>query len=368
MAQGASVDPAWQLSRTDLRRTYDSYISIVEKDAQKMIQLTDKEKLYIPEQVVQSRIKAFEDAKRVNAAFVEKVLSSLPADKPMISTDRVMADEGQEHKKRQALELTHYPGIRLGSQSYNTMGSVLLHIFRDWSEECTHVVRDVYAPIVEQVKLRLPCQSRAPSILIPGSGLSRLAFELKGAGYAVECNEFSKIFATFANYLFNDCETSSNICPLSHVFSENWKLADQYMQVNIPTKFPSQASFASPIRMTTGDFVSLYNAKDGPAHRKFDCVVTCFFIDTCDDLIDYIQTIDSLLVEGGLWINLGPLNYKKELRLKLTWDEMEQVWIQLGYRFLDVRKLHTAYHLASGIKMYTEQYDPVLSVALKESK
>ena len=53
------------------------------------------------------------------------------------------------------------------------------------------VVRDVYAPIVEQVKvrasdqklllpavvlmrsrpqLRLPCQSRAPSILIPGSG------------------------------------------------------------------------------------------------------------------------------------------------------------------------------------------------------
>lgn len=74
--------------------------------------------------MVQSRIKAFEDAKRVNAAFVEvtqsmpdrpdslmqKVLSSLPAEKPMISTDRVMTDEGPENKKRQALELTHYPG------------------------------------------------------------------------------------------------------------------------------------------------------------------------------------------------------------------------------------------------------------------
>ncbi len=30
-------------------------------------------------------------------------------------------------------------------------------------------------------------------------------------------------------------------------------------------------------------------------HRKFDCVVTCFFIDTGDDLIDYFQTIDKVV-------------------------------------------------------------------------
>ena len=63
------------------------------------------------------------------------------------------------------------------------------------------------------------------------------------------------------------------------------------------------------LTLTAGDFVSLYSrlrpeegrgggggkGGDGPAHRKFDCVVTCFFLDTGDDLIDYIQTIDALL-------------------------------------------------------------------------
>ncbi len=37
----------------------------------------------------------------------------------------------------------------------------------------------------------------------------------------------------------------------------------------------------------------------GPARRRFDCVVTCFFIDTCDDLLDYFEAMDAVLEEGG---------------------------------------------------------------------
>jgi len=59
-------------------------------------------------------------------------------------------------------------------------------------------------------------------------------------------------------------------------------------------------SLVSSLAYLAGDFVGLYSfishAK-GPAHRKFNCVVTCFFIDTSDELIDYILTIDGLLEE-----------------------------------------------------------------------
>ena len=120
--------------------------------------------------------------------------------------------------------------------------------------------------------------------------------------------------------------------------------------------------------MTAGDFIALYSptsGAQGPAFRKFDCVVTCFFLDTGDDLIDYIQTIDGLLDEGGVWINLGPLNFKKELRLKLNWDEIQQVWEHLGYTFVSTAQVHTAYHMPAGVKLYTEQYDAVFSTAIK---
>lgn len=106
--------------------------------------------------------------------------------------------------------------------------------------------------------------------------------------------------------------------------------------------------------MTTGDFVYLYKA-GGPAHRKFDCVATCFFIDTCDDLLDYIETIDGVLKDGGMWINLGPLNYKKDLKLKLAWEELQAVWEGMGYEFVQSSRVYTPYHLPAGLELYTEQ-------------
>lgn len=35
--------------------------------------------------------------------------------------------------------------------------------------------------------------------------------------------------------------------------------------------------------------------------------MTCFFIDTAKNIIDYLNVIYQVLKEGGVWINLGPL-------------------------------------------------------------
>jgi carnosine N-methyltransferase len=38
-------------------------------------------------------------------------------------------------------------------------------------------------------------------------------------------------------------------------------------------------------------------------------VVTCFFIDCANNIIEFIETIFRILKPGGSWINLGPLLY-----------------------------------------------------------
>ena len=39
----------------------------------------------------------------------------------------------------------------------------------------------------------------------------------------------------------------------------------------------------------------------------WDCIVTCYFIDTAHNVIAYIENISRLLKPGGYWINLGKL-------------------------------------------------------------
>jgi carnosine N-methyltransferase len=38
---------------------------------------------------------------------------------------------------------------------------------------------------------------------------------------------------------------------------------------------------------------------------KWDAVVTCFFIDTAKNIVDYLETIYKILKKGGVWINAG---------------------------------------------------------------
>ena len=336
-----SSDPHWRLKRSDLRKIYNSYAQATEKDASRLTVPTEREKLWIPEEVRQKRADFVETAKAVNAALLEVLVADLPPDplEPLYkngikpATDQgaaTNAEEKKHHKPhgddsqeqemeavvsaescKDVLEIKEYEGIKVGSQAYASMASLFLHLFRDWSQDCEHVHRDVYARIVEELRSRLPVpkEGARPSVMIPGAGLSRLSYEVALEGYDVESNEYSAVFCTVADWLFNRCDKPHTIYPLAHVFGENREYGNQYTSISVPAPLPRQelSKRGLTMRMTAGDFTSLYSrvsAAKGPAYRKFDCVVTCFFIDTGDDLIDYIQTIDALLDPGGLWINL----------------------------------------------------------------
>lgn len=57
--------------------------------------------------------------------------------------------------------------------------------------------------------------------------------------------------------------------------------------------------------MCAGEFLESYSDQE----NEWDCVLTCFFIDTAPVIIEYIDVIYKILKPGGVWINLGPLLY-----------------------------------------------------------
>lgn len=57
--------------------------------------------------------------------------------------------------------------------------------------------------------------------------------------------------------------------------------------------------------MAAGDFLEIYG--DSQQTAQWDCVMTCFFMDTARNIIEYVEVINNCLAEGGLWVNLGEL-------------------------------------------------------------
>lgn len=118
-------------------------------------------------------------------------------------------------------------------------------------------------------------------------------------------------------------------------WSNNLKFENQLRAVEFPDVSPQEfANQLGNFSMVAGDFLEVYNDE-----ASFDCIVTCFFIDTAHNVIDYVDKIWSLLKEGGYWINLGPLlyHYSKmggEMSIELSYDQLKRVIQKVGFNFM----------------------------------
>lgn len=88
----------------------------------------------------------------------------------------------------------------------------------------------------------------------------------------------------------------------------------------------------------------VYEKQEG----EWDCVCTCFFIDTAKNVVQYLRTIAKILKPGGLWINLGPLLYHyadmyTETSVELTLEEILVVSRKLGFEISGVQHVRCAY-------------------------
>jgi hypothetical protein len=76
-----------------------------------------------------------------------------------------------------------------------------------------------------------------------------------------------------------------------------------------------------------GDFLRFYSHKDQA--NQFDCVVTCFFLDTATNIIDYLAVISHILRPGGIFLNTGPLHYHSNNTIQYSYTQLIEI-IQIG--------------------------------------
>ncbi|KAK3239313.1 hypothetical protein CYMTET_50752, partial [Cymbomonas tetramitiformis] len=78
---------------------------------------------------------------------------------------------------------------------------------------------------------------------------------------------------------------------------------DQLREAKVPDVLPADLPIRpGALSMCAGDFVEVYGAPDQIG--QWDAVVTCFFIDTAHNILEYMEIISNCLREGGFWINL----------------------------------------------------------------
>lgn len=222
---------------------------------------------------------------------------------------------------------TWMPERALTSVEGDNLRSLLRTLARDWSESGILERSTCYQPILCELAACFPQDDGrgAIKVLVPGAGLGRLAYEISQMGFATEGNEFSLFMLLTSEAILtrnlprNALRFHPHILPFSNVQSR--ECAMQLVRAPDVEICPAPASFS----MVAGDFLQVYG--DETQFGSWDVIVSCFFIDTAKNIIEYIQLFRRLLKPGGRWINLGPLLYhfeghQEECSIELSMEEI----------------------------------------------
>ncbi|KAL3700342.1 hypothetical protein R1sor_018364 [Riccia sorocarpa] len=220
---------------------------------------------------------------------------------------------------------------------------IIRNIVRDWTEEGVTEREECYTPILKELEDLFPDRSRKrpPACLVPGAGLGRLAFEISRLGFETQGNEFSYYMMICSSFILNWTQEPLEwvIYPWIHSNCNTISDEDQLRPVRFPDLHPGSAEITEGFSMCAGDFVEVYRHPD--QRETWDAVVTCFFIDTAHNVVDYVEIISRILKPGGIWVNLGPLLYHFADAHMCTSDDEMSVEICLN----DVKRIAALYGL-----------------------
>lgn len=205
----------------------------------------------------------------------------------------------------------------------------LKHFVRDWSADGEVERSRIFQPILDVLKEVNLAQRSSTTVLVPGSGLGRLAWEISELGVfrkmhdSLACTHMRAGFQTTANelsffmnlafrvLLSEEATQVSNqhtVQPYASWFSLQRTNEALFRSVSFPDVVPR---LNEKLKLEERDFLSLLPPpplrKDNHSPHGYDYIVTLFFIDTSLNVIETIEHLYELLRPGGLWINLGPL-------------------------------------------------------------
>ncbi|KAJ4373374.1 hypothetical protein N0V83_003669 [Neocucurbitaria cava] len=202
--------------------------------------------------------------------------------------------------------------------------SCVNQFYREWSAEGAIERSKCFDPVVAALEGEYIRRSHEAAeldksdlrVLVPGTGLGRLVFDVCRAGFSVEGNEISYHELMASSLILNHTEKVGQfkIAPFALNCSNHIDRSDQFQTFQIPDVHPgseladvgqSKVPGHERMSMSTGDFCVLYSQPEYAG--TFDVVATVFFIDTAPNVIRYIEAVRNCLKPDGIWINLGPL-------------------------------------------------------------
>uniref|UniRef100_A0A7S0DFR0 carnosine N-methyltransferase n=1 Tax=Amorphochlora amoebiformis TaxID=1561963 RepID=A0A7S0DFR0_9EUKA len=256
------------------------------------------------------KMKAIRACVGANQTFIRNILDQRAA---FMNSDRINYDWVYRQNRR----------IKPGDM--DKVKSTLKQCVRDWSAEGKDERKQCYGPILQELEKLFPNPSTKTKVLVPGSGLARLVWEVASMGFHAQGNEFS-YFMLLCSYTILNCTKKPNvhrIFPFVHITRNIHSPKHQLASVRFPDVNPVNLPKDS-LSMVAGDFQEIYQDQV----EEWDCVASCFFLDTANNVIEYVRLISSLLKIGGYWINFGPLLYHysgmyDEISIELSWEEIK---------------------------------------------
>lgn len=239
--------------------------------------------------------------------------------------------------------------------------STLKQLVRDWSEEGKEEREASYRPMKDALLAHfsdIPTEERHNfRVLVPGAGLGRLAYDVAKLGFSCQGNEFSHYMLLASFFVLNRTQQvhQHTIYPYVHTLSNVPDRAAMLKRVQIPDVLPSNLPPGSNFSLVAGDFEEVYGQQGGdadpdePSTGLWDAVLTCFFIDTAKNIVNYLRIIHRILAPGGVWINLGPLlwhfeeNATSDPSIELDLEEVKALAAQIGFEIKNERRVDTTY-------------------------
>lgn len=247
---------------------------------------------------------------------------------------------------------------------------ILKYIMRDWTEDKKLEREKNYGIILNEVKEHFISNSKGSQkykFLIPGAGLIRLAYEIANYGFDVEANDFCLFNVIFSEYICNYCTKNQHeFYPLISSF-RNWLKEDSPFKGYSFPDVDINMERKGKLTMSAGNFLTLYLNQFG----EYDCVITCFFIDTAQNILEYIELIYNLLKKGGIWINFGPLAYHysgipNSISIELPYDELKSSIKKYGFTILKEKTEENVAFCRMDGNLKNDYYDCIFFSAQKE--
>ncbi|KAL0249578.1 hypothetical protein GEMRC1_004808 [Eukaryota sp. GEM-RC1] len=288
----------------------------------------------------------------------------------------VVAKNGVTEEIRSKFQTALRGELFLSSDQHDKVNSTLKSLFREWSDGGDLERRQSFQPLLDAVITHFAndaLEERSQrKVLVPGSGLGRLVYEFASLGFDTLGIEFSFFMILMSGFVLNSTTKDEyTIYPFSHSLSNVKSNSDILSPVTIPNV--NTADFRGDgqgqMCVCAGDFVDVF----GENEKEFDALATCFFMDTAQNVVEYVEIIHKILKDDGIWVNIGPLSYhwSREagsvgfISIELSHEELMEVITSYGFKILkhEWRRCQYAQHPSS---LRRNEYDCFYFEAVKQ--